>query len=104
MLRMNLARMISISRFSRIVSLNRISIRSYTNWPLLRDEHRMVADMCRQFADTKLTPFAGQFDKEHRYPKEQVEELGKLGEVFHSMLFYFLITDASSKKNSFLLL
>jgi alkylation response protein AidB-like acyl-CoA dehydrogenase len=53
--------------------------RCYSDWPYLRDEHRMVYQMCKDFADTELIPIAGKLDKEHKYPKEQVARLGELG-------------------------
>jgi alkylation response protein AidB-like acyl-CoA dehydrogenase len=55
------------------------SRRNYSDWPYLRDEHKMVLQMCRDFADTELIPIAGKLDKEHRFPKEQVQRLGELG-------------------------
>lgn len=61
--------------------------RSYTDWPFLTDEHRMISDMCRNFAETELKPIAGIIDKEHRYPKEQVEKLGELGTYRYNSLF-----------------
>lgn len=55
------------------------SHRKYSNWPYLKDEHRMVYKMCRDFADTELTPIAAKLDKQHLYPKEQIQKLGELG-------------------------
>jgi len=53
--------------------------RTYLNWPLLTEEHVMIAQTCRNFADTELAPIAGKLDKEHLYPAEQVKKLGELG-------------------------
>lgn len=33
---------------------------------------QMIREMSRQFAETELMPIAGDLDKEHRYPAEQV--------------------------------
>ena len=35
--------------------------------------------MCRDFADNELAPVAGQHDKEHRFPAEQIATMGELG-------------------------
>lgn len=39
----------------------------------------MLRDMCRQYAAKSLAPIAGELDREHRYPAEQVKELGEMG-------------------------
>ncbi len=52
---------------------------SYIDWPLLTQEHKMIIDMCRNFADTELQPIAGELDRLHKYPAEQVVKLGELG-------------------------
>ena len=39
---------------------------------MLPETHQMLRDTCRDFAEKELKPIAGQLDKEHRYPKEQV--------------------------------
>lgn len=57
-----------------------VAVRRYTNWPFLKDDHRMLAEMCRNFADTELAPIAGSVDKEHRFPKPQIDKLGELGQ------------------------
>ncbi len=53
--------------------------RSYTDWPYLKEEHVMIAQMCRNFAETELKPIAGKLDKEHLFPAEQIKKLGELG-------------------------
>jgi hypothetical protein len=35
----------------------------------------MVHEMCRKFADEELAPNAGAWDKEHRFPKEAIDQL-----------------------------
>ncbi len=57
----------------------RNTARTYLDWPLLKEEHVMIAQTCRNFADTELKPIAGKLDKEHRFPAEQVKKLGELG-------------------------
>lgn len=32
----------------------------------------MLREMCRNFADNELAPNAGEWDKNHAFPKEQV--------------------------------
>lgn len=39
----------------------------------------MLAEMCRNFADTELVPIAAKTDKEHLFPAKAVEKLGELG-------------------------
>lgn len=39
----------------------------------------MIREMSRQFAETELMPIAGDLDREHKYPAEQVAMLGNLG-------------------------
>lgn len=53
--------------------------RTYLNWPMLSEEHVMIAQTCRNFADSELIPIAGKLDKEHLFPHEQVKKLGELG-------------------------
>jgi len=38
---------------------NRAASRNYTNWPFLKEEHVMIAETARNFADTELAPIAG---------------------------------------------
>jgi butyryl-CoA dehydrogenase len=45
----------------------------------LTDEQRMLRDVAHDFAQTWLTPFAAERDREARFPAEAVAELGKLG-------------------------
>lgn len=39
----------------------------------------MLRNTCREFAENELMPIAGQLDKEHRFPAEQVKKMGELG-------------------------
>lgn len=50
-------------------------------YPLARlsDTHEMLRQTCRDFADRELKPIAGTLDKEHRYPKEIIAQIGELG-------------------------
>lgn len=57
----------------------RSSVRAYTNWPYLKEEHVMIAQTCRNFADTELKPIAQKIDQQHFFPAEQVKKLGELG-------------------------
>ncbi|DAZ93818.1 TPA: hypothetical protein N0F65_004207 [Lagenidium giganteum] len=45
----------------------------------LPEEHQMLRDMCRQYAAKNLAPIAGDLDREHRYPAQQMKELGEMG-------------------------
>ena len=51
----------------------------------------MIRDMCRNFADNELAPNAGEWDKNHTFPKDQV----RTNETTHARLDYkrtFLLT------------
>lgn len=54
-------------------------IRSYTCHSQLPDEHRMIYEMCRKFADEELAPNAGKWDKEHVFPTDAITKLAELG-------------------------
>ncbi|BFZ18936.1 hypothetical protein BsWGS_21975 [Bradybaena similaris] len=45
----------------------------------LPETHALLRKTCRDFAENELMPIAGQLDKEHRFPKEQVKKIGELG-------------------------
>ena len=45
----------------------------------LSEEHDMLKQMARDFADAQLVPIAGELDREHRFPAEQVAAMGELG-------------------------
>ncbi|MFK0314475.1 acyl-CoA dehydrogenase [Pseudomonas sp. NPDC090233] len=46
---------------------------------LVTDEQQQIADAVRNFAQERLKPFAEQWDKAHRFPKEAIEEMAELG-------------------------
>ncbi|WP_070087269.1 acyl-CoA dehydrogenase [Pseudomonas sp. NBRC 111122] len=46
---------------------------------LVTDEQQQIADAVRAFAQERLKPFAEQWDKEHRFPKEAIDEMAELG-------------------------
>ncbi|BBH45325.1 acyl-CoA dehydrogenase [Pseudomonas sp. KU43P] len=46
---------------------------------LVTDEQQQIADAVREFAQERLKPFAEQWDKAHRFPKEAIEEMAGLG-------------------------
>ena len=50
---------------------------SYSMIPFT-DEHRMLREMVRRYADEKLAPRAVEIDQEKRFPEEAVRELGGL--------------------------
>jgi butyryl-CoA dehydrogenase len=56
-----------------------VAQRTYFDWPLLKEEHVMIGQTCRSFAETELMPIASKIDKEHFFPAEQVRKLGELG-------------------------
>ncbi len=46
---------------------------------MFSDEQRMVRDMARDFAATRLAPNAARWDREARVPHEVIAEMGRLG-------------------------
>lgn len=49
--------------------------RCYTSHAALPEEHRMIYDMCRKFADEELAPHAGTWDQKHEFPKAAVQAM-----------------------------
>ena len=44
-----------------------------------KEEHKMIKEMVRDFAITKITPVARELDSKELFPKELVTEMGELG-------------------------
>ena len=42
---------------------------------MLSDTHQMLRETVRDFADKELVPIAGALDKEHRFPRDEVNTL-----------------------------
>ena len=51
---------------------------------ITNDDQQQIRDMARQFAEERLKPFAAEWDREHRFPKEAIGEMAELG--FFGML------------------
>jgi len=45
----------------------------------MNETHQMLQQTCRDFADQQLKPVAGELDREHRFPAEQIAQMGELG-------------------------
>jgi alkylation response protein AidB-like acyl-CoA dehydrogenase len=45
----------------------------------LTEEHRMIREMARDFAQKEIAPIAAQLDEEARFPEETVKKMGELG-------------------------
>ena len=45
----------------------------------LNEEHKMIRDAARDFANTELLPGVIERDENQQFPKEQIDKLGKLG-------------------------
>ncbi len=43
------------------------------------DEHKMIKNMVRQFAETKIMPVARDLDEKEKFPSKIVQEMGELG-------------------------
>jgi alkylation response protein AidB-like acyl-CoA dehydrogenase len=46
---------------------------------ILTDEHQMIRDALRTFAQERLAPNAARWDREHHFPKDELRELARLG-------------------------
>ena len=46
---------------------------------ILSEEHQMIRDALRSFAQERLAPNAARWDREHHFPKEELKELAQLG-------------------------
>jgi alkylation response protein AidB-like acyl-CoA dehydrogenase len=46
---------------------------------ILSEEHQMIRDALRSFAQERLAPNAARWDREHHFPKEELRELAALG-------------------------
>ncbi|MBA1204566.1 acyl-CoA dehydrogenase [Pseudomonas capeferrum] len=46
---------------------------------LINEEQQQIADAVRDFAQERLKPFAEQWDREHRFPREAIQEMAELG-------------------------
>jgi butyryl-CoA dehydrogenase len=46
---------------------------------ILTDEHQMIRDALRSFAQERLAPNAARWDREHHFPKDELKELAQLG-------------------------
>ena len=46
---------------------------------ILTEEHQMIRDAVRAFAQERLAPQAARWDKEHHFPAEELKELAALG-------------------------
>ena len=51
---------------------------------LVNDEQQQIADAARQFSQERLRPFAEEWSREHRFPKESMAEMADMG--FFGML------------------
>lgn len=46
---------------------------------ILSEEHQMIRDALRSFAQERLAPNAARWDREHHFPQEELKELAALG-------------------------
>jgi alkylation response protein AidB-like acyl-CoA dehydrogenase len=46
---------------------------------ILTEEHQMIRDALRAFAQERLAPNAARWDREHHFPRDELKELARLG-------------------------
>jgi butyryl-CoA dehydrogenase len=68
----------SLSRRPRLLQAA-TTTRSITSHSQLPEEHKMIHEMCRKFADEELAPNAGAWDQKHEFPTDAVTQLAELG-------------------------
>lgn len=61
------------------VATTTTAMRSVTTHSQLPEEHKMIYEMCKSFADAELIPHAGEWDKKHEFPHQAVTKLAELG-------------------------
>ena len=42
---------------------------------ILSEEHQMIRDALRSFAQERLAPNAARWDREHHFPKEELQQM-----------------------------
>ena len=48
-------------------------------FPFISDEHKMIQDAARDFAQGSIAPIAAQFDESGEFPLQTVRQMGQLG-------------------------
>ncbi|MCX8115109.1 MAG: acyl-CoA dehydrogenase family protein, partial [Burkholderiaceae bacterium] len=46
---------------------------------MLKEEHRLLRESLREFAQARLAPFAAEWDRRHLFPQDTLHELAQLG-------------------------
>ena len=46
---------------------------------ILSEQHQMIRDALREFAQQQLRPHAAAWDRERRFPREALQQLAQLG-------------------------
>lgn len=72
------------SSLNKLINFNSLfkrslSVISYNNYPLYNLEYSSISELCRNFSETELIPNASKIDKNHLFPKEQINKMGELG-------------------------
>lgn len=67
-----------VGRQSVTKTVGLAATRAYTSHSQLPEEHRMIFEMCRSFADDQLSPNAGEWDLKHEFPKDAVTQLVRI--------------------------
>jgi butyryl-CoA dehydrogenase len=67
----------SRSRINSTVTMT--ATRSITSHSALPEEHMMIYEMCRRFADEELAPNARSWDQAHSFPTDAINQLAELG-------------------------
>lgn len=66
-------------RLAALRGVRRLSGQTVVPLGELAEEHEMLRQTCRDFAQQQLKPIAGELDREHRFPAEQIKQMGELG-------------------------
>nr|XP_022917120.1 short-chain specific acyl-CoA dehydrogenase, mitochondrial-like isoform X1 [Onthophagus taurus] len=68
----------SLNHLKRL-NFSKITQHRSINTLKLSNEHSNLQKICRKFAEKELKPFASMFDRENKFPSEQIKKLGELG-------------------------
>jgi butyryl-CoA dehydrogenase len=66
-------------RLGALRGVRRLSGQTVAPLGELAEEHEMLRQTCRDFAQQQLKPIAAELDREHRFPAEQIKQMGELG-------------------------
>lgn len=71
--------MVLVATFRLRHGLSKKSLKRFFSLHKLSEEHLMLQKTCRDFVEKELKPIAAELDKNHQFPRKQIEKMGQLG-------------------------